>query len=91
MTTTNHSNASHKAVFVAAANAIPVGEDGAERNGPPSTSHHTVVPGCTNPSMGSLITDGMTSAEASNVNAATLATASSTVAKSHRWRVTGLS
>ena len=88
MTTANHSTSNHNAVFVVAANAIPVGEDGAERNGPPKTSHHTVVPGCTNPRRGSLTTDGMISADARNASAATLAIASNVVARSHQRRIT---
>ena len=90
MATANHSTSNHNAVFVVAANAIPVGENGAERNGPPRTSHQTVVPGCTNPRRGSRTTDGMTSAEASNASAATLAIASTAAASSHHWRVTEL-
>ena len=34
-------------LYTAAANAIPGGEDGAARNGPPRTSHQAVTPGCT--------------------------------------------
>ena len=90
MTTANHSTSNHNAVFAVAANAIPVGEDGAERNGPPKTSHHTVVPGCTNPRRGSRTTDGMISADASNASAATLAIASNVVARSHQRRTTWL-
>lgn len=83
MATANHSTSNHNAVFAAAANAIPVGEGGAERNGPPRTSHQTVVPGYTNPRRGSLTTDGMTSVEASNASAAALAIASTAAARGH--------
>jgi len=88
--TTNHSNSNHNAVFVAAANAIPAGEDGAERNGPPRTNHQTVTPGCTNSSRGSLTTDGVTSTEASITSAAVLVIASTAAARSHHCRATDL-
>lgn len=84
MTTKNHKTSSHHAAFVAAANAIPEGDDGAERNGPPRTNHQTVRPGCTNSERGFLITDGIILAEASNASAAALAIASAALARNHQ-------
>src|SRR6188508_597593 len=71
-TSTNHKAITHNAAFAAAANAIPVGEDGAERNGPPRTSHQTVTPGCTKSERGFLTAEGMTPAIASSARAAAL-------------------
>src|SRR5438128_7236451 len=85
--TTNHNTSNHKAALVTAANAIPAGDDGAERNGPPRTNHQMVTPGCTKSRNGFLATDGMTFPEASNARAAALAIASTAAAITHRHRV----
>ena len=84
--TANHSTSKYNRVFVAAAKAIPAGEDGTERNGPPKTSHQTVTPGCANSRRGSLTTDGMSAPEATDTRAATLARARIPAARSHHTR-----
>src|SRR6266566_3675468 len=76
MATTTHRTTNHSAVLAAAVNAMPEGEDGADRNGPPRTSHHTATPGSTNVDSGFLNADAMTAAEPSNTSAAALAIAS---------------
>jgi hypothetical protein len=38
--TANHNTSKYNRVFVATANAIPLGDDGAERNGPPNPTIH---------------------------------------------------
>src|SRR5882672_2177600 len=90
MVTTNHNIGNNNAAFAAAATAIPKGDDGAERNGPPRTNHQTVTPGCTKSTRGFLTTDGMISPEASNARAPVLAIASAAATRSHHQRATGL-
>jgi len=47
MIVTNHKASNHKITFMAAANAIPMNDDGTEQNAPPRTNHQMVTPGCT--------------------------------------------
>ena len=86
---TSNTTSNHNAVFAAAANAMPVGEDGAERNGPPSTNHQTVTPGSTKSERGLRITDGMVSGEPSADRTAALTIASTAAAKNQDLRLTG--
>ena len=84
MATTHQSTSNHSAAFAAAANAIPWGECGAVRNGPPRTSHQTAMPGPTKSESGFLNSDGMAVCAPSNPSAAALAIDSISAARSHR-------
>jgi hypothetical protein len=67
-----------------AAKAMPVGDEGAMRNGPASTNHQTVTPGCTKLEMGSLTMDGMALGDDSSARETALAVENTNPAQSHR-------
>src|SRR4029434_1374937 len=83
MTAANHNTSHHKVAFVATANAIPVGEDGKSRNGPPKTNHQMITPGCTKSKSGSRRPEEKTSAELSRAKAPALAITNTTARTNH--------